>query len=355
MAASSSPRIQGHQPIDISSTLRANPNLDISEEEFAKTTSYVNAIENYLTPKFHHYSRHTFPIERSFLARRKEEVTSGYIFLDRITDGTTQKLPVKFGLSLDGRAVVVKSLPAAQVRKTELAIQKKLRQLDPEKNYYIIGPIVTYRNFQGIRKIAQILDLKQGGDLLDYFNHHLSAKGTLSNKLIYPIAYKMARMLSILHKNGIVHLDIKLENFLMENDEVFLSDFGHSHFTDRRLRQVWGSPGYQDPTSYFKEKKIKAKPEMDVWSMGICLSILKHGAEFQRWMGQMDGNYRKLAAMDEIEFSWAKAKYLPNRWNPDSLDYIINQCLTLDPKARPTAEAVSEFVLGIIQKRKTLP
>lgn len=44
MAASSSPRIQGHKPIDISSALRANPNLDITEEEFAKTTSYVEAI-----------------------------------------------------------------------------------------------------------------------------------------------------------------------------------------------------------------------------------------------------------------------------------------------------------------------
>lgn len=355
MAASSSPRIQGHKPIDISSALRANPNLDITEEEFAKTTSYVEAIGSYLTPKFQHYSRHTFPTERSFLARRKEEVTSGYIFLDRLSNETTQKLPVKFGLSLDGRAVVVKSLTAAQVRKTEIAIQKKLRQLDPEKNYYIVGPLVTYRNHHGIRKIAHILDLKQGGDLLDYFNNHLAAKGKLSNKLIYSIAYKMARMLSVLHQNGIVHLDVKLENFLMENDEVFLSDFGHSHFIGNRLRKIWGSPGYIDPTSYFKEKKITANPEMDVWSMGICLSILKHGAEFQKWMGQFDGNSTKLAAMDETEFSWAKAKYLPNRWNPDSLDYIINQCLTLDPKARPTAEAVSEFVLGLIQKRKTLP
>ncbi|MBS0652051.1 MAG: protein kinase [Verrucomicrobia bacterium] len=340
----------------IPSALDANPYLHLSEAEFSMTTGYIDAIDNYLTPKFVHFSRHAFPLPRSFLCRKTAEKKSGYIFLDRLSDGTTAKLPVKFGLSLDRRIVIIKSIKPEDVRKTELAIQKKLRQLDPEKKYYVVGPTVTYQNNKGIRKIAFILDYKPDGALLEYFNNRLIKDGKLSNKQLYPIAYKMARMLSILHRNGIVHLDVKLENFLMEGDDVFLADFGHSNHIGRKLRKVYGSPGYIDPF-YFKGKRIRATPEKDVWSMGICLSILKHGAAFQNWTEQMQGNNAKLSQMKEAEFSWNKAKYLPDRFNPDSLDFIINQCLTLDPKARPTAEAVSEFVLGLMERRqkRTLP
>lgn len=336
--------------------LDANPHLRLSEKEFTMTSSYIDTIDNYLTPKFTHFSKHNFPIPRSLLCRKKAEEKSGYIFLGRFSDGTGAKLPVKFAQSLDGGSAIIKTLKRKDVRKTELVIQKQVRQLDPEKNYFVVGPIVTYRNYHGIRKIAYILDYKSDGALLDYFNNHLEKKGKLSNRQLYPIAYKMARMLSILHQNGIVHLDVKLENFLMEGDDVFLADFGHSNHIGRKLRQVYGSPGYIDP-SYFKEKQMRAAPEKDVWSMGICLSILKHGAKFQYWTEQMQGNNAKLSQMEEAEFSWHKAKYLPDRVNPNSLDFIINQCLTLDPKKRPTAEAVSEFVLGLIEKRKkrTLP
>ena len=67
-----------------------------------------------------------------------------------------------------------------------------------------------------------------------YLLHH-----NLSKKELIQMTCKMIIILQTIHKIGVIHRDIKPQNFMMKNDELFLIDFGLSTiFVDENLQHI---------------------------------------------------------------------------------------------------------------------
>jgi len=88
-----------------------------------------------------------------------------------------------------------------------------------------------------------------------------------------------------MHTCGIAHRDLKLSNVVLMHDDTVakLIDFGVSAEFDPNdptplLSDQVGSPLYVAP-EVFQGVKYWG-PEVDVWSLGICLFVLATGNEF---------------------------------------------------------------------------
>ena len=129
-----------------------------------------------------------------------------------------------------------------------------------------------------------ILKYCSKGTLFDYCN--LLEEGFKKDfaKLIF---YKILKRIEFIHGNEIVHLDIKLENILLDEQyNLEICDFGSSVKDERRklenLKNHVGTKNYYSPQIFyakeFKKPKIKFNGfKNDIYSLGICLFILVTG------------------------------------------------------------------------------
>ncbi|KAK6089882.1 hypothetical protein P3W45_001085 [Vairimorpha bombi] len=82
-----------------------------------------------------------------------------------------------------------------------------------------------------------------------------------------------------IHKNSIVHRDMKIENILLdENDNIKIIDFGLSNFYDNKmlLNTFCGSLYFAAPELLRGNRYCG--PEIDVWSLGVILYVLLNGS-----------------------------------------------------------------------------
>jgi calcium-dependent protein kinase len=93
------------------------------------------------------------------------------------------------------------------------------------------------------------------------------------------IVRQMLNVAARCHLNGVVHRDMKPENFLFkspkEDSPLKATDFGLSDYIrpGKRFHDVVGSAYYVAP----EVLKRKSGPESDVWSIGVITYILLCG------------------------------------------------------------------------------
>ncbi|XP_023238605.1 STE20-like serine/threonine-protein kinase isoform X2 [Centruroides sculpturatus] len=158
----------------------------------------------------------------------------------------------------------------------------------------------------------------------------------LTEKQIQYLCHEICQGLSYLHKNRVIHRDLKAGNVLLTLDgEVKLADFGVSAKNKQTLQKrdsFIGTPYWMAPEvvlcETFRDNPYDYKA--DIWSLGITL------IEF----AQMEPPNHEMSPMRvllKIQKSDPPSLEQPSKWTKE-FNNFVNLCLTKDPQQRPTAD-----------------
>ncbi|XP_028322056.1 serine/threonine-protein kinase pim-1-like [Gouania willdenowi] len=156
-------------------------------------------------------------------------------------------------------------------------------------------------------------------DMFDYLNkveHIPEAQAKVIFKQIVNTALLM-------HRNGVFHRDLKLENLLINSNqdtpEIRLIDFGCGDFVQNEpFRVLMGTSDFAPPEC-LRAENYKAEATT-VWQIGVMLFMVWHTRVHFKTKVYMKGGYKVLENVSK------------------ECNDFLNQCLALDPKQRPTLE-----------------
>ena len=152
------------------------------------------------------------------------------------------------------------------------------------------------------KQIGIILEYASGGELFDYILNHRYLKDNAARRLFA----QLVSGVGYLHKKGIVHRDLKLENLLLDrNRNIIITDFGFANTFDAQdelgeeieynlanrdyvkrmeldkisasgyrrgdlMQTSCGSPCYAAPELVVSDSLYTGR-KVDVWSCGVIL------------------------------------------------------------------------------------
>lgn len=134
--------------------------------------------------------------------------------------------------------------------------------------------------FFGKRSVYIVTDLCRGGELFELLNSGKNQGFVFREDRASKLMRDMISAVHYLHSKGIVHRDLKLENFLFEakssSSPLVLIDFGLSkHFEHgERLTQRVGSCYYTAPEVLAGSYDYRC----DIWSLGVLCFMLLSGS-----------------------------------------------------------------------------
>lgn len=230
---------------------------------------------------------------------------------------------------VDRRRYALKTIRKQQVSAT------KLRQLTSEVEIYLTldhPNIARLHNvYESEADICLLTECCDGGEL--YFR--LQKKGVYTDTDAAEAARQMLRAVGYLHSHHVVHRDLKLENFLYENEAdtspLKLIDFGFAKVWDPStfMMASCGSIAYVSPDVLTGQGYTD---KCDLWSLGIIVWMLLAGYP------PFHGDERSM--MTKIKAGQADWSH-KSRWKPVSETAVdfVKQLLTKDPNQRPSAHA----------------
>eukprot|EP00927_Polykrikos_kofoidii_P058905 TRINITY_DN5376_c0_g1_i1.p1 TRINITY_DN5376_c0_g1~~TRINITY_DN5376_c0_g1_i1.p1 ORF type:complete len:591 (+),score=99.70 TRINITY_DN5376_c0_g1_i1:55-1827(+) len=181
----------------------------------------------------------------------------------------------------------------------------------------------VYQTKFHLRLVLECLD---GGELFD----RVTARKRFSEGDAAHAVRQMLLAINYIHSHGIVHRDIKLENFLYDgksSDHLKLIDFGFSKVWDRntKMKASCGTMAYVAP----EVLKHSYTSQCDMWSVGVIAFILL--------AGYMPFGGSQQEQVNNILRGLYKVK--PQKWETVSKEgfAFVQALLQLDPQKRLTA------------------
>lgn len=140
-----------------------------------------------------------------------------------------------------------------------------------------------YTCFADADHIYVTMEYINNGDLYKYIDMYNVLNAEIDENIIWSIAEKCLRSLVYLHRNSIIHRDIKPHNILLdENMDIKLADFGVSQFNSGNLSaqnmDKQGTVFYMSP-EMLANKNYSYKT--DVFSFGCVLFFLAFKKEYR--------------------------------------------------------------------------
>ena len=206
----------------------------------------------------------------------------------------------------------------------EIQILKKL-------NHKNIAKLIEVINTE--KQILIIQELIEGISLREYYNNEIKHQKGISihKENIFKIIFRQIfDAMNYLHKQGMAHRDIKLENILIKkNYEIKIIDFGFGMYNpENKLQKFFcGTPNYMPPE--IAEKKPYNGQLADMWSLGIL--VYKNFCADFPFKGKDEKELYKSIKIGKFTFA---------SYTPEYAKKIINSLIVQDPNKRITCEDV---------------
>lgn len=222
-----------------------------------------------------------------------------YILGQTLGEGEFGK--VKMGWKKDSSVeVAIKLIRRETLGSNANRLQKIYREIHILRGLEHPNIVRLHEMVETERHIGIILEYASGGELFDYILNHRYLKDNAARKLFA----QLISGVGYLHKRGIVHRDLKLENLLLDrNRNIIITDFGFANTFDpndelseemefnlsnkdyikrlglegtdgaRRgdlMQTSCGSPCYAAPELVVSDSLYTGR-KVDVWSCGVIL------------------------------------------------------------------------------------
>ena len=296
------PQVVREETQVVSRVVVTDPAIDLAREQERQSEavpiSSPNASE---TPRNNTQRRQDYSGSASSAGRRKETKFGEYMLGQTLGEGEFGK--VKLGWKKDGSVqVAIKLIRLEALGSNPNRLPKIYREISilrdlSHPNIVRLHEMVETKSYIGI-----ILEYASGGELFDFILNQRYLKDNSARRLFA----QLVSGVGYLHKKGIVHRDLKLENLLLDrNRNIIITDFGFANtfnpqdelgeeiewnlanrdFVKRRgLDQVsaqggrrgdlmqtsCGSPCYAAPELVVTDSLYTGR-KVDVWSCGVIL------------------------------------------------------------------------------------
>jgi len=172
----------------------------------------------------------------------------------------------------------------------------------------------------------------------------ISNQGKMSEIIARTIFHQLVEAVEYLHKNDLAHLDLKLDNILVNQEfQIKVCDFDLSQSLDSKILKARGTPGSRAPE--IKKGICCNLQAADIYSLGTILFILLSGRpaynEVKKIYGFEFDEFYKLMRINFEEFweTHSKNEENVNFKNPD-LKELIHGMLIEEPLQRFTFEEI---------------
>lgn len=160
-------------------------------------------------------------------------------------------------------------------------------------------------------------------------------KGPLTARRVLAIVRMACKALAAAHAEGIVHRDIKPANMVLERhrgrQRLVLLDFGIAGRTGRPCDGLWGTPRYMPPEQ-IRGERVDARA--DIYALGCCAFEMLSGKPLFNGNSAHDVLIRHLDPSPLVLDGPTDI--------PAALHEVIEQCVAIDPDARPSSAAELE-------------
>ena len=193
-------------------------------------------------------------------------------------------------------------------KKSEQSVLDELNLLSKINHPFIIN---IHFAFQDNDYLYLVMDYLSGGDLRYHFNknrgfNEIQTKFFISNILL---------SLDYLHRNNIIHRDVKPENLIFEkNGYLRLTDFGIAKkYEKNNKEETSGTPGYMSPEVLFGQNHGFA---VDYFAIGVILYEIMFG--HRPYLGTNRKSLKQEIFNKQI---YIKKEDIPQGWSFDAADF----------------------------------
>ena len=280
---------------------------------------------NYYSQESENLSKYIKDYYKSHLSYPPTDI-SFYKFGRVIGRGAFGKVNIGLNI-LTGRIVAIKSFNKQNLL-NEKAKKKILYETNLMRGLYHPSVTKILETFETDKYMLIIMEYISGGNLQNF----VKKRRKLCEKTAKILYRQLIQGIKYIHSKSIVHRDIKLENILLDlNNILKICDFGVGKITKKgqKLTDQCGTPVYMAP-EIIKGDGYEGFP-VDVWSSGVALYIMLSGnIPFNR-----DKTHNLQSAIMNLPYK--KIDDIS-----DNANDLLKNILEKDPKKRFTPDQILE-------------